>query len=1013
MSKKDKAGAASKKKRIRVALTYAGIGLLTTILLVGLKLAIERSSYGHDAELWVFGKLQGSLSAIDPDNPIVLLDISDLPGGREGQPTPRDKLKEIIEALADQHPLAIAVDVDFSPKPNSFATEDDPDFFDFCLDIRNNKKIPVFLAVGKRKSAPPEAWLGQEEYKDLAVAVAADKQDTSRIPLWVRAKGASDELKTMSYALALEYRKHMPEASSWIKWAVDPYENRHEEEAQSDDSSLTYADGLVNYSKLDAMKIAAKKNTSAESVRETGSEYYQKLVIIGDVSKPMDFFPVPGRRLNEGGSLLHASATYTLIKEPLFEFKPWARLLLDFLIAGFIITMVAVIRYRNPDDSSWIGKQALFIYGAIAVVIFFGWLLVRTSGVMWLDFLFVAFALFLHPKLDHLIHKIGGKLKRKEKHDESPPDTGGAGVEATIIVIAVSLMWTSTIHAQQTANPCEKHVAAVVLSIKSEKGSKKGKKRNCYCREKKDAPWQELSAADIGKKKCHAGQDIYCDEGTTLLIRLCGTGEEYLVTAHPPKRYRVLNAYSSPRWIDRYQDIPARMSRLFRPDNPNTPYLMPLEERAAFDMGSAKLIGRISGVTPTSAGPPTPSTATSEASASTAVSNSASTSASIGSDRAASRTASERAAAANVTRDTASSAAASPDEERQKELEKEREVVSKFAGMLEQGNSARNDNKFAEAEQAYKDALALVPTDSRVYYALGNVYSDQGKWDEAEQAYMRALSINPYLSQIQLALAYVLVQPRKGAVNSDKLAQAEALWWNAASLELNDERAYDLLDAILEKRGASVAEVERAYLRAVALNPYSVNASLRLSQLLRKDGRKSEADKYLRKAEELATRPQELLSVAQVMESQQRYDRADRLLRRILSLNQRDPRALYMLGRVLLFKKHYAEAIEFLKSAAGTMPDNFIPRYLLGLAEMSAGKLIEAERTFDEIAAKAPTEGEELLAVAYSFSSLGDTYAATKHLTDAVRLYEKSLKYDPEDEETKDKLLETRAHLER
>jgi hypothetical protein len=162
---------------------------------------------------------------------------------------------------------------------------------------------------------------------------------------------------------------------------------------------------LVNYSKIDAFKLGAQKDTSAEAVKNTGTGYKDKLVILGDVTKPMDFFQIPGRIENEGGSLLHASATYTLIKEPLFEFKLWVQFLLDLAIATIIIGLVAFIRYHNPGNRTWFGKQAIFIYVAVFAILGAGWLLVRVSGVMWLDFMLVAGFLLLHPGVEHRIHK--------------------------------------------------------------------------------------------------------------------------------------------------------------------------------------------------------------------------------------------------------------------------------------------------------------------------------------------------------------------------------------------------------------------------------------------------------------------------------------------------------------------------------------------------------------------------------------------------------------------------------
>jgi hypothetical protein len=47
--------------RVRVVVVYLVVGIVTTVLLTGLKLAIEQSSYGRQNELWVFTKLQDNM----------------------------------------------------------------------------------------------------------------------------------------------------------------------------------------------------------------------------------------------------------------------------------------------------------------------------------------------------------------------------------------------------------------------------------------------------------------------------------------------------------------------------------------------------------------------------------------------------------------------------------------------------------------------------------------------------------------------------------------------------------------------------------------------------------------------------------------------------------------------------------------------------------------------------------------------------------------------------------------
>jgi tetratricopeptide (TPR) repeat protein len=1075
----------SRQTRTRDALVYVAVGILTTLLLSGAKLLIEHSSKGQELELQVFGWLQGSLSQIDVDNPIVVVDITGVPGGKDGS-TPRKALQEIINALADQHPRAIAVDVEFSPKPGTTATRDDIDFFfKSCLDVKNYRRVPVFLAVGDNKAAAPQAWLGQEEYKDLAVAVAANSNDSSKLPLWVRSKDSSEKLKSMSYALALEYRKHLPQAPWWIRWAVVTNVEGLNEETQHEetesDATLAYSDRLVNYSKLDQIKGASQSDITDASIRQTGERYKNKLVILGDVVTPMDPIPVPGRQKDEAGSLLIACAAYTLIKEPLFELKSTVRLFLDFSIAGLIIAMVAIIVYRNRDGRIWVGRQALFIYATLIGVVATAWLLVIVAGVLWLDFVFLASALFLHPKVEHLIRKI---FKRKQTAS-LPAEAGATIVKAAVCLGAALVVLASTAQAQTPPSLCEQRIAAFVVNLKL---NPKKKKNTCYFRDNKTDSGRALSPADAQKRQFRAGQQLYCDKGCSLVILLCGSGKQETVSKILPDWYPVLNAAANAPLIDQYPDNLRRKAQLFTPASPST-----TERFAANRMrmvGSANssssratdgwisthegLAGAVAN-TPDSnkpgAGRPeeTQANNTNARAASAAPVGESAQAISIRETADAARPSEDKqnskesaeeghkisvavvpvavptpaAQIAQATRTDETAAPANADaplkgqeemyprrtqtlrivpyesegaqlfkyplesEEEERAILEARLVRRKYSNLLAVGNAGRAAKEYASAERAYSEAAALNPRDPRGFQGLGNLYVDQGKWHEAELAYRQALSLAPDSPKISLALGFVLLQPMEGVV-PDKLSEAETYVWRAGTVEPNNETVYALLDTIFERRNASLAEIKSFYSRAVELHPTSLYANLDLSRTLGKLGRRSDANHYLHQAEKLASAPAELLVVAETFESQRRYVRAERLLRRALELNPTDARVLYVLGRVLVSREHYSEAVKPLELAVAANLEGAAPGYLLGVAQVQTKDLVHAERNLEEAGTRAPAGGNELLSVAYQLASIGDAYAAEGRLQDATRLYEKALKCDPQDIEIRDKLTEAR-----
>jgi tetratricopeptide (TPR) repeat protein/CHASE2 domain-containing sensor protein len=1130
------------------AVAYVLVGLLATALMGGAKFAFEHSSWGHDLELWVFGKLQGQLNSVDRENPIALIDISGLrgekgeiapllcpkeTGGNNGRKTAHC-LEEIITALAEQRPRAIAVDMDFTPTPTGLANGDDGEFIDFCLDLKQKKNLPIFLAIGGTKAARPEQWLGAEEYKDLAVAVATNKQDTSRMPLWVQANGG-EKLKTLSFALAKEYWKELPGPPNWIAGAVESNDARLQVESQSGaGTELAYASQPVNYSKLDAMALAAKSDTDAASIARSDRSYRNKLVIIGNVTRFVapDAFIVPGHEEEPvGGIMLHACATYTLVKEPLFELSSRARLLLDLAIAGIIILGVAFTRYRHPEDLSWHSRQALYIYAAIVLVFLAGWLLVRTSGVMWLDFLLVMGALFLHPTLEGLLYKIGARFKKPSAEGRQPPQseqhtlaagpqppppqelepaaqheevakevdatasaepeqattgaTTGTVLKVGVLILAATLALASSTRAQGGADPsCQGRAAALVLKLnlnaKGRKGAK-GKQGNCYFRENRNDTWHQLSAKDE-RRQFPAKHELYCDKGGSLMLWLCDTREQFEMSKGREKPYRVIHVFSpEPLRDPNPNDAFGQRSQLFIPDNPATadtsgekmfylaaprmprtqsyeaaarPARVPNSDvrnarsaiaragenvsapavacaaclsKTAQDSSSARHAESSAPTVATAATPSTPA-ATSAAAEKT---TSAATEAAVATETAATTaanttrigaTTAASSASQPATAGAASPAAASADEaklamERMKAAEAFDESAAnrltsesdELRSALENGNTLRDKRQYAAAEHAYVEASLIGPDDARAYYGLGNVYSDQQNWEGAERAYRRAVTLNQSFDQAYLALAFTLTQQPAAA---QRLTEAESLLWRAAELRPTDERTYELLGVVLEKRAADAPAFVTAYRRAVAINPRSAEVRLRLSAALRKAGASREADEQLQRAVELSRTPSQLVSVAEGLESARQYEKAEKLLRAALASEPHNPRALYALGRVLLLRKHFGEALEPLKAAAEATTAGFEPRFFLALTYLKERRPAEAEQSLEGAAAVLSPAGERArLALAYGFESTGDSYAEAGRLADAERAYKRALSFDPEDADTKNKLTALRARI--
>ena len=171
-------------------------------------------------------------------------------------------------------------------------------------------------------------------------------------------------------------------------------------------------------------------------------------------------------------------------------------------------------------------------------------------------------------------------------------------------------------------------------------------------------------------------------------------------------------------------------------------------------------------------------------------------------------------------------------------------VEERVEDLLEKGNEFRDARRFAEAESSYQEVLKLKPRDGRAAYGLGNVYSDQQRWDTAETAYRNAASWSPSDVESLVALSVVLVQPRTGAGNAKRFADAESFARRAVQIDPKNAVAWDRLGVALQARGLVNNETEHAYRRAVELDPQFAAAYAHLARALNKLGSRDEARRF-------------------------------------------------------------------------------------------------------------------------------------------------------------------------
>ena len=338
------------------------------------------------------------------------------------------------------------------------------------------------------------------------------------------------------------------------------------------------------------------------------------------------------------------------------------------------------------------------------------------------------------------------------------------------------------------------------------------------------------------------------------------------------------------------------------------------------------------------------------------------------------------------------------------------ELEDKYQDHLSDGNDARDERKFPVAEAAYREAIKLKPLDARAFYGLGNVFVDQQRWDDAEDAYRKAFQFAATNPDVLTALSFVLVQPRSGAANAKRLSDAEYYATRATQLQPTNAEAFDRLGAAMMARGIVNTDTEAKFRHAVELDPNLVIAQVHLARVLKRLKRDAEADPIYKKAVERAKDASTLVLIAQSMQAEAGdWSDSEPVLRRALTMDPRNPGALFLLGRLLSARGKYQDAEPVLKQAIDANPKLFAARTILGRCYLGLERYDDAFKTYDQAVDLASEADRKQLAGTFGFAGVGDGYMKAGRAKDAVRAYARGLQLDPNNAVLQTKLSEARA----
>jgi hypothetical protein len=392
-----------------------------TFTLLGVKWLVEKKTdIGRQIESMSYDLLQLHLSAAK-ELPVVVLDISGIQmrPGLGAQPellTDREPLRKIVESLAarqgENAPLAIGLDVDFSPDSNRYAYPDDPALFDYFL--TENKTIPIRVGVNRSLALGPQMWLRDPKYIDLASCVVVPNPEKGQSSWYMPESlvvtypgptysGVDEHCPAMGVALA---NAVVPDVPPVLGWFAETFRQKN------DDKRILKSEFLVDYSPLERLSSSSKEAYDPAADVPINVGVGGKIVLLGRTKDTTDMFTVPGRPERPyAGVFLHACAAYTLLRRPLYRLTEPGRIAFDILFSLAIFGSILWSRLsrHNQGKEVVVGHRVPGLLGLLValVLVVAAISLVRVTRLMWDDFILVAIVLVAHTPIEQTTVEIG------------------------------------------------------------------------------------------------------------------------------------------------------------------------------------------------------------------------------------------------------------------------------------------------------------------------------------------------------------------------------------------------------------------------------------------------------------------------------------------------------------------------------------------------------------------------------------------------------------------------------
>ncbi|MGB7232788.1 MAG: tetratricopeptide repeat protein [Candidatus Acidiferrum sp.] len=322
-----------------------------------------------------------------------------------------------------------------------------------------------------------------------------------------------------------------------------------------------------------------------------------------------------------------------------------------------------------------------------------------------------------------------------------------------------------------------------------------------------------------------------------------------------------------------------------------------------------------------------------------------------------------------------------------------------------------NQKDYANAQQAFEQALKLAPNLTGTHNNLGNLYVAQGKLDLAEAEFRRVLRLEPENRDGNYNLGLLLQakkQPSDAIVHflrvhpldnttrfnltrayfqAGKTPEALKMASELSAQDKTDVQLHYTLGILLatqKQYHAAQLELEQAN----ALQPETPDILYNLGQVYLRTGDTAKAELVLNRALKLKPdSPETLYVLAQVYQQENRSVDALDALVHAHKLAPKNTDIILLLARVSMSQNYFEDAIPLLESGLNIAPQRADLHAALGESYFKADKTEKAIAEFQKLIELDPT--------AQSYAFMGISYRRLGQFDKARENFEAGLKRDP------------------